>query len=116
MRYRAKVLRIVDGDTIDLDIDLGFDVHKRVRIRLAGVDTNETYGVPHHSAEYQKGIQQTAFVHRLLTEGSEIIFVSHDKTGKYGRAIGDIEVDGKLLSESILKEFEYLEEGYGERW
>jgi micrococcal nuclease len=115
-RYPASVRRVVDGDTVDLDLDLGFGVRKRIRMRLAGIDTDEIHGVSPESEEYQRGIRQKIFVHRLLSEGSAITFVSHEETGKYGRPIGDIEVGGKLLSESLFEAFGYLEEGYGESW
>lgn len=115
-RYPASLIRIVDGDTMDLDLDLGFGVHKRVRVRLAGVNTNEIHGVSHSSDDYARGIQQKLFVHRILTEGSSITFISHDETGKYGRPLGDIEVGGELLSESIHRKFTYLNENYGENW
>jgi len=40
--YEAKVVRVVDGDTIDALIDLGFDIHKKIRIRMVGINTPES--------------------------------------------------------------------------
>ena len=51
-QYKAKVERIVDGDTIDVVIDLGFKITTNQRIRLAGINTPETYNVKKDSEEY----------------------------------------------------------------
>ena len=55
-RYRAEVGRVVDGDTIDAVIDLGFYIEITERLRLEGLDTPEIHGVAHASEEYKKGI------------------------------------------------------------
>ena len=54
-RYRARLERVVDGDTIDVLIELGFYVTLRERVRLEGIDTPEIYRVPKDSEEYKKG-------------------------------------------------------------
>mgnify|MGYP000388395490 CR=1 FL=1 len=115
-QYPAKIDRIVDGDTMDLTIDLGFGISKSVRIRLAYVNTDEIFGVSHYSDEYHKGMKQKMFVNQLLPVGTDVTFISHEETGKYGRPIGDIEVNGQLLSESILEQFKYLDQDYGSNW
>ena len=115
-QYPAKVKRIVDGDTIDLEVDLGFGVRKSIRMRLSGVNTDEVFGVSHDSEEFQKGIDQKKFVADLIPEGSSVILVDRGETGKYGRHLGDILVGDRLLSEQILEQFDYLEEDYGESW
>lgn len=54
--YQAKCVDVVDGDTIDLDIDLGFSmIRSSTRIRLKGVDTHEIFFVDNDSEEYKKG-------------------------------------------------------------
>ena len=54
-RYRAKLVRVVDGDTIDLDIDLGFYIRITERVRLEGVNTPEIFRVKKESEEYKRG-------------------------------------------------------------
>lgn len=125
--YKAKLHRVIDGDTIILDLDLGFDITKRVTVRLANIDTNEIHKVKKTSEEYQNGIEQKEFVEDLFESmkkmHSTIIFHSHEYNGKYGRAIGDIrfmakypmdntelEISGISLVESILINFPHLTE------
>ena len=55
-RYKAKLGRVVDGDTMDVVIDLGFYVTMRERVRLKGINTPEIYKVPKNSEEYKKGM------------------------------------------------------------
>ena len=72
--YKATVTRVVDGDTVDLEIDLGMSVFAKQRIRLAGINTPETYGVKKDSEEYAAGIK---------AKNIEIM-----KTGELGSSIG----------------------------
>ena len=120
--YKAKLVRVIDGDTIVLNLDLGFDVTRKTTVRLAGIDTNEVHGVKHESAEYAKGKVQSQFVVNLLGQivlgepmfvkarGNleanmpEIVFHSHNYDGKYGRAIGDIYIWGKGYLTALLRE------------
>ena len=60
--YKAKVENIVDGDTMDVVIDLGFKVTTFQRIRLAKIDTPETYSVKKNSEEYKKGMAAKEYV------------------------------------------------------
>lgn len=121
--YKAQVLRIVDGDTFDLLIDLGFDSHLRIRARLADIDTPEIYGVKHSSEEYLRGKSASAFAQDWLEENAKReerlslgeTFTSYHVTirsqkgnlqGKYGRWIVEIfpgEGGGPSLNEALLK-------------
>ena len=65
-RYRAKLDRVVDGDTMDVVIDLGFYVELRERVRLAGIDTPEIYRVKKDSEEYKKGQEVKEYVERTF--------------------------------------------------
>ncbi|RLB39821.1 MAG: nuclease [Deltaproteobacteria bacterium] len=94
-RYKAKVVRVVDGDTLDLAVSLGFKINIGIRARLYGVDTPETYGVKHDSDEYAKGLAAKQFVESWLVDhGHDVLIVSHDGKklgkGKYGRWIAEI--------------------------
>ena len=95
--YRAVVTRVVDGDTLDLDIDLGFKVHNWTRVRLANVDTPEVYGVKHSSPEYQAGLVASQKTREIAPVGSQCM-VQTEKTGKYGRWIATLTVDGQATS------------------
>lgn len=82
-RYKGIIQRVVDGDTVDAIIDLGFTVQVKVRLRLGGIDAWETRGV-----EKADGLLAKQRV-RDLVEGKKVLIVS-EKTGKYGRWLGYI--------------------------
>lgn len=101
--YRCKILRIVDGDTVDVDIDLGFGVwmHKE-RVRLLGIDTPESR--TRDLVEKQFGLASKQFVKDLMPIGSQqIIKTEKDKTGKFGRILGDFLIDGKRLTHLMVE-------------
>lgn len=109
--YKAECLNVVDGDTYDLRVDLGFNTTKDIRVRLSGVDTNETYGVPKESEEYRRGAEQTRFVTEWFNDSDELIVKTvKDSKGKYGRYLADV-VNGskEKLSEAILSEYPHTE-------
>ena len=112
--YRAQIDEVVDGDTIDVVVDLGFNMQRKIRLRLAGIDTDETYGVSHDSEEYARGIEQTQFVDQWIanTPTSEWPFIVRTKKkGKFGRYIATIERadDNAELTEALLSEFDGIE-------
>ena len=89
--YRAKVLRIIDGDTIDVDLDLGFTVWMRKqRIRLAGIDTPESR--TRNKEEKKRGLLSKAKLKELCPTGSTIkVKTELDKErGKFGRVLGTL--------------------------
>ena len=89
--YRCVITRVVDGDTVDVDIDLGFGVWLRdERVRLAGIDTPEK----RTRDEYEKvfGNYATSYVETLLPVGTRATLLSKDFKGKFGRILGDFEV------------------------
>ena len=104
--YRATLARVVDGDTYDLEVDLGLRVQTRTRVRLRGVDTPETYGVRRGSAEWTRGQAAKAFVLRWFeAHGPELIVRTFkDRTGKFGRWLVEIEDLGRTtrLSQALL--------------
>jgi micrococcal nuclease len=101
--YRAFVTRVVDGDTFDANVDLGFGIYHKVRFRLRGIDTPETWR-PKTEAEREHGIKATEFVNELI--GGKEITIQTYKMGIYGRYECDVLLGAKTLSE-VLKE-----EGY----
>lgn len=95
--YKAEVLRIVDGDTFDMDVDLGFEVHIHPRIRLASVDVFETYGVKKDSEEYKKGAAAVDFIKSLMPVGSTVKLKTYkmktsdkERKGARGRWLADV--------------------------
>jgi micrococcal nuclease len=88
--YRVKIVKIVDGDTVDVDIDLGFGVwmHKE-RIRLFGIDTPESRTRDLEEKKY--GLAAKKFLTNMLDDEGGIILKTHkDKTGKFGRILGEL--------------------------
>lgn len=98
--YRVKqILGIVDGDTIDVDIDLGFSVSFTQRVRLAGIDTPESR--TKDLTEKKLGLESKEFLKHSL-EGAENVVIRTEKpdsTEKYGRILGWLFVNGE--SESL---------------
>ena len=86
-RYKVKVTRVVDGDTVDVDIDLGFGMtYKKQRVRMMGIDTPESRTRDLEEKFYGKASK--ANLVRIL-DGKDIELVSHDK-GKFGRILGEL--------------------------
>lgn len=110
-KYRAQLIEVVDGDTMDLRLDLGFKTYKRIRVRLQDVDTAEIYGSEKGSNEYELGMEQTRFVEDALDVDSDeewpLRFVSTGEDGKYGRWIGDIQItEDETLIGLLKKEYD----------
>ena len=100
--YNAEVLRIVDGDTLDARIDLGFDVHVNKRIRLMGIDTWESR--TRDKAEKAKGLAAKARLKELLkVDKNKFKLISHG-TGKFGRVLGDIEISVGNVCDILVEE------------
>ena len=87
-QYNVSVVKVVDGDTIDVDIDLGFGMtYKKQRVRLMGIDTPESR--TRDLVEKKFGKASKKHLKHLLTQGERISLISHDK-GKFGRILGEI--------------------------
>ena len=86
--YSCTIVRVVDGDTVDVDIDLGFGMWmKKQRIRFYGIDTPESRTRDLEEKKY--GLIAKAFVEASLPVGStRTLTTVKDKTGKYGRILG----------------------------
>jgi micrococcal nuclease len=90
-KYTAKITRIVDGDTFDIIIDLGFKITTNQRIRLQGINTPETYNVKKTSEEYRKGLAAKEFAQqRVAANNYEAVIETEKDTGKYGRYIATV--------------------------
>jgi micrococcal nuclease len=103
--YRVKqVLRVVDGDTIDVDIDLGFDISFTSRVRLAGIDTPESRTTD--KKEKVLGLEVKQRLKELLSKSSSLVIKTEkpDSTEKYGRILGWLYIDGaeKSINEGLI--------------
>ena len=110
--YKCKVLRVVDGDTCDAFIDLGFNTWIKKRIRFYGVDTWECR--TRNLEEKKKGLEAKQYVQDLFDENnSEFILKSHG-VGKFGRVLGELFINthDKSINE-LLKENGHAYEYYG---
>ena len=92
--YKAKCERVVDGDTIDANIDLGFDTWKKTRIRLVGIK---------------------AFVKDILLKHSNEFILHSQGVGKYGRCLGEIFLGDTNLNELLITEGHAVEYYGGKR-
>jgi micrococcal nuclease len=97
--YRVKkVLKIVDGDTIDVDLDLGFDISFTQRVRLAGIDTPES----RTTDKYEKalGLEVKDKLKHAIEAAKTVVIRTEkpDSTEKYGRILGWIFLDGNPVS------------------
>jgi len=107
--YRIKsVGRVVDGDTIDADIDLGFDISLTKRIRLAGIDTPESR--TRDLKEKELGIDAKNWLKHQLEDTFDVVIRTEkpDSTEKYGRIIGHLFINGQ--DESLNNQM--ITEGY----
>ena len=101
--YKIKLDRVIDGDTIDANIDLGFDVSVKKRIRFLGINTPESR--TRDLEEKARGLAAKDRVKQLL-EGTNTITLKSHGVGKYGRCLGELLIDvvdgqEKLTLESI---------------
>ena len=103
-RYKVYVTRIVDGDTVDVDIDLGFGmIYKKQRVRMMGIDTPESRTRDLEEKFYGKASK--AHLTKILN-GQDVQLVSHDK-GKFGRILGELYVGNSNFSvnQQMIKEY-----------
>ena len=88
--YKAKLIKVVDGDTVDAMIDCGFSVFRKERIRLHGINAPESR--TRNKEEKKKGLAAKARLKELIKEGKNefLVETSIDKKGKYGRLLGKL--------------------------
>ena len=119
--YKIKLDRVIDGDSIDAFIDLGFDIHVKKRIRFMGINTPESR--TRDLEEKARGLAAKDRVKQLLEGAKEITLQSHG-VGKYGRCLGELHVDrvdGKEcltlenVNELLIKEGHAVEYHGGKR-
>ena len=100
--YKVKVSDVIDGDTIDVVIDLGFDIFTNKRIRLYGIDCPESRTTDLH--EKKLGLEAKEYLKNVLANASTVIVktLSTDAHEKYGRVLGQIYTDSSEISVNEL--------------
>ena len=93
-----KVTNVVDGDTIDVDIDLGFDISFSSRVRLAGIDTPESRTTD--KAEKVLGLEAKEYIKSKIKDAKDVVIKTEkmDSSEKYGRILGWLFLDGSKIS------------------
>ena len=100
--YSCAVKRVVDGDTVDVVIDLGFDIHYSSRVRLYGIDTPESR--TRNKDEKVRGLMSKKYLIDALSKGQVIIKTHRDKKGKFGRVLGEMYVEGTNINLTMVDE------------
>ena len=105
--YRCKLKKVIDGDTVDVDIDLGFGIWQmNERVRIMGIDTPESR--TRNKIEKKFGLAAKARLKSLLGPKpvlqTTISKKGEDMKGKFGRVLGDFIVNGKQVSQIMCKE------------
>ena len=102
--YRCKILRVVDGDTVDVDIDLGFGIiMSNERVRIHGIDAPESR--TRDLVEKKFGLAAKERVLELLPEGSyQTIKTYLDGKGKFGRILGNFLIANSTLTAILINE------------
>lgn len=125
--YRARVdpqsdyrMGVVDGDTYELVIDCGFNIHRRITVRSRYLDTAEIHTVEEGSVEYERGVKQRDFVETWFSEARVMartdgefngewplwVYTHKDETGKFGRYIAEVQnVCDTYLHHHVREEF-----------
>jgi len=96
--YVKKVSKVVDGDTIDVDIDLGFDISFSSRVRLAGIDTPESRTTD--KIEKALGLESKEYLKKAIDAAKTVVIKTEkmDSSEKYGRILGWVFLDGSKVS------------------
>ena len=100
--YKCEVKRVVDGDTVDVIIDLGFSILYSTRVRLYGIDTPESR--TRDKDEKVRGLLSKDYLKEWLDQGGVIIRTYRDKKGKFGRVLGEMVVGGRNINLLMVEE------------
>tara|TARA_R100001129_G_scaffold186495_1_gene178460 strand:+ start:37 stop:456 length:420 start_codon:yes stop_codon:yes gene_type:complete len=101
--YNCEILRVVDGDTVDVSIDLGFDISYKSRVRLYGIDTPESR--TRDKDEKARGLMSKEYLIDELSKGQVVIKTHKDKKGKFGRVLGEMYVGDRNINLMMVDDF-----------
>tara|TARA_Y100001973_G_C5174608_1_gene321097 strand:+ start:362 stop:778 length:417 start_codon:yes stop_codon:yes gene_type:complete len=102
--YSCVVNRVVDGDTVDVTIDLGFKIFHKARVRMYGIDTPESR--TRDLDEKQRGILSKSFLQDALVQSNKIIIKTQkDAKGKFGRILGELYVNDININQLMVDKY-----------
>lgn len=101
--YNCEILRVVDGDTVDVSIDLGFDISYKSRVRLYGIDTPESR--TRDKDEKARGLMSKEYLMNELSKGQVVIKTHKDKKGKFGRVLGEMYVGDRNVNMMMVDDY-----------
>ena len=103
--YNCTVTRVVDGDTIDVILDLGFSILHKCRVRLYGIDTPESR--TRNKDEKVRGKLAAKYLEDAINNGTKVVLRSKlkDSKGKYGRVLGEVVVDDININVSMIENY-----------
>lgn len=110
--YKAKVSRVIDGDTVDATIDLGFDITVHKRIRLAGINTPESR--TRDLEEKKRGLAAKDALIEILTKinVNDYFVLESEKVGKFGRVLGTLHVEVENIDEECCVNQRLIDDGH----
>lgn len=103
--YRVFVERVVDGDTIDVEVDLGFDIKLKKRVRLSGINAPEIR--TRDKKEKAAGYKSKEALENIVKENNNILYMFSEDKGKYGRCIGtlfEMDFDDESINDRMIQE------------
>lgn len=109
--YKGIILDWYDGDTLNIDVDLGFKIHSIVRVRLVRINSWEINSESSYRRRFAKHARMVA--HKNFPPGSEV-FIKSKKKDRYGRWLAEVEMDGVNISDFLLQSGETGFEPYEE--
>ena len=102
--YNCQVTRVVDGDTIDVILDLGFKILHKSRVRLFGIDTPESR--TRDKDEKVRGKMASKFLQDVINSGNVVIRTElKDSRGKFGRVLGTVVVNGVDINQAMCDNY-----------
>tara|TARA_Y100001951_G_C11274623_1_gene261023 strand:- start:1133 stop:1477 length:345 start_codon:yes stop_codon:yes gene_type:complete len=100
--YEAKITKVVDGDTVDALINLGFNVIIRQRVRMYGINTPESR--TSDPEEKVRGLAAKVRLEELLQETDNRVILKSYGVGKFGRCLGELLSDGRSINQLLVEE------------
>ena len=101
--YSCRINRVIDGDSVDVCIDLGFDISFTSSVRLYGIDTPESR--TRDLDEKKCGLLAKKFLEEAVKNGKNIIIrTQKDEKGKFGRVLGSLVIDGININHKMIEE------------
>ena len=111
--YAVEILRVVDGDTVDVRIDLGFDVWHKCRVRLMGINAPESR--TRDKEEKVRGLAAKEWLSKEFYDAVDPIEMQSHGKGKFGRILGEIFINGVNINKQMVEEGHAVEYYGGKR-